>query len=88
MKKKIIELTNQQMNKICEKHSPLCKNCPLSRTNEKGNLVKCYKWARAFYYFNVTWFETSFNGTEEELKDSLEILKKEQIAMEQKEIDV
>lgn len=88
--KKINELTNRQMNKICSKYlESNCAGCPLKRYNEERHIhyLYCFKQLRSLYYSNKIWYQENWKDRPD-LEDALDELRKEQIELEKTDVEI
>lgn len=91
MKKKIKDISNREMNKICKDHIKYnCENCPLKRFDKKTGREKllCYKKARALYYADKEIVMNTSGMTDENKLLIIERYKKEQEEIEKDEIEL
>lgn len=75
MKKKISELSNGQLTKICKKHHPICENCPLQRKEGSRVMALCFGKLRAWFIEDIKWYKENYkpegNITLEEVLEDL-----------------
>ena len=91
-KVKVCTLSNTKINQIC-KEAENCDKCPLSRKNEKGMKLMCYRRCRALYFLNKHYYEDllskDLKQSEREYHEAMwEQTKLDQLKLEQEEIEL